>query len=266
MVDFEYKSKYDVYDFKKIITLLRSEDGCPWDREQTHESIRRNFIEEVYEVIEAIDEKSTEHLQEELGDVLMQVLFHADIEEEAGNFNVDDVADAACKKLILRHPHVFGSTDVKNSDEVLVNWEKIKREEKKQETVASSLEAVAKSLPALWRAEKVQKKAAKVGFDWTDIDGALDKLEEEIAELRSAVCSGTGAAEELGDLLFSAVNTARFLNTDPEDALNASCDKFIARFTLLEQLLEKNGHKFEDLTLDQLDKFYNEAKETLANS
>lgn len=263
MVDFEYKNSYNVYDFKKIITLLRSENGCPWDKEQTHESIRRNFIEEVYEVIEAIDEKNTEHLKEELGDVLMQVIFHTDIEDELGNFNLDDVADNACKKLILRHPHVFGSTSAENSDEVLVNWEKIKREEKHQATVTDSLNAVAKSLPALWRAEKVQKKAAKAGFDWRDISGAVDKLQEELDELKEAIKTGTGAEEELGDLLFSAVNAARFLNTDPEDALNLSCDKFINRFALLERAASDNGRKCEDMTLEELDALYEDAKRQL---
>ncbi len=260
MIDFEYKTTYDVSDLRHIVKILRGEGGCPWDREQTHESIRREFIEEVYEAVEAIDEGSPEHLKEELGDVLLQVVFHASLEEDAGRYDLDAVADGVCKKLILRHPHVFGDVSVADSAEVLQNWDKIKRVEKHQATVTSSLESVAKSLPALWRAEKIQKKAAKAGFDWESIAGALDKIDEEAAELRDAVASGSGAYEELGDLLFSCVNVARFLKADPEEALRGACDKFISRFSKMEALAASRGKKPEELNLSELDRLWEEVK------
>lgn len=263
MLNFENKEHYTVYDLKALISLLRGPGGCPWDREQTHESIRRNFLEEVYEAVEAIDEQDSVHLCEELGDVLTQIVFHADIESDAGRFDLDDVADMVCRKLILRHPHVFGNVTVSGSDEVLDNWDAIKRLEKKQETVTDSLHAVARSLPGLWRAEKLQKKAAAVGFDWPELSGAMDKLEEELGELRAAVESGNGELEELGDLLFSAVNVARFLQIDPEDALHHSCEKFIARFAHLEKSAIEQGRALEDMSLSEMDNLYEEAKSAL---
>ena len=178
MVDFQYKDSYGVKDLEEIVRLLRAPGGCPWDAEQTHQSIRRNFL--AYEAVEAIDEGSPEHLKEELGDVLLQVVFHALMEQEAGRFDLDAVADGICKKLIFRHPHVFGEVSVSGTGEVLSNWEELKRKEKGQATNTDALEAVARSLPALWRAEKVQKKAKKAGFDWPDVSGALDKLSEEL--------------------------------------------------------------------------------------
>jgi tetrapyrrole methylase family protein/MazG family protein len=261
MVDFEYKKYYTVYDLERIIAVLRSENGCPWDREQTHESIRRNFLEEAYEALEVIDEKNPEHLQEELGVVLTQIVFHSRLEEEQGSFKLDDVADAVCKKLIYRHPHVFGNVEVENSDEVMVNWDKLKRREKSQPTTASAMDSVASSLPALWRAEKIQSKAAKVGFDWEDVSGALDKLYEEAGELKAAIAEGVGIEEELGDLLFSAVNVARFVNVDPEDALNASSDKFIRRFRYIEQEASKQGRELSKMTLAEMEELYTKAKE-----
>lgn len=260
MIDFEYKSSYDVNDLRKIVKILRSQGGCPWDREQTHETIRREFVEEVYEVIEAIDEKSPEHLREELGDVLLQVVFHSQIEDELGHYDMDAVADGVCKKLILRHPHVFGDVQVSNSAEVLNNWDKIKRVEKHQATVTSSLESVARSLPALWRAEKLQKKAAKAGFDWVSVDGAMDKIDEEAAELRAAIAGGGDAAEELGDLIFSCVNVARFIKADPEAVLTAASDKFLSRFGKMEELASRRGLKLEDMTLSQMDELWEEIK------
>ena len=265
MVNFDNKENYNVYDLKLIISKLRGPGGCPWDTEQTHQSIRRNFLEEAYEAVEAIDEQDSAHLCEELGDVLMQVVFHSDIESDAGRFDLDDVADMSVKKLIARHPHVFGDTMVSGSDEVLDNWDVIKRAEKKHETVADTLSAVAKSLPGLWRAEKLQKKAAKAGFDWPDISGAMDKLYEEIDEIKQAAKTGGDTEEELGDLLFSAVNVARFLNVDPEAALSRSCDKFTNRFRLLEQTALGQGRAIEEMTLDELDKLYEQAKEKLKN-
>ncbi len=260
MLNFHYKERYNIYDLREIVKILRSPGGCPWDTEQTHESIRRNILEEAYEVAEAIDDKNTEHLCEELGDVLLHVLFHSRIEEESGGFDFDDVANAVCKKLIFRHPHVFGDVAVKDSDEVLKNWDEIKRVEKEHQTVTDTLNSVARSLPALWRAEKIQSKASKIGFDWPDIDGALNKLEEEIGELRQAVKDGKNAPEELGDVLFSAVNVARFLETDPEEALGASCEKFLSRFSYIEQEALKSGRELSKMSLEEMDELYNRSK------
>ena len=262
MVNFEPKPTYNVEDLRQIVALLRAPGGCPWDGAQTHESLRRNFIEEAYEVAEAIDEASPAHLKEELGDVLLQVLFHASIEEDAGRFNLDEVADGICKKLIFRHPHVFGEVSVSGTGEVLSNWEELKRKEKGQATNTDALEAVARSLPALWRAEKVQKKAKKAGFDWPDVSGALDKLSEELEELRTAVAEGTNVEEELGDLLFSAVNVSRFVKVDTEEALNGATDKFIGRFRKVEEEAARQGRALEGMSLAELDKLWEHAKET----
>lgn len=262
MVDFQYKDSYGVKDLEEIVRILRAPGGCPWDAEQTHQSIRRNFLEEAYEAVEAIDEGSPEHLEEELGDVLLQVVMHARMEQEAGRFDLDGVADGICKKLIYRHPHVFGDVAVSGTGEVLSNWEALKRKEKGQATNTDALEAVARALPALWRAEKVQKKARKAGFDWPDVSGALDKLSEELEELKTAAAEGTNVAEELGDLLFSAVNAARFLKVDPEDALNGATDKFIGRFRKVEAQAAAQGKAMEDMSLDELDALWERAKET----
>lgn len=258
MVDFQYKDSYDVNDLVEIVRILRSPGGCPWDAEQTHESIRRDFLEETYEVAEAIDEGSTEHLKEELGDVLLQVALHTRIEEEQGNFNLDDVADGVCKKLIYRHPHVFGDVSVSGTGEVLTNWDALKRKEKHQATHTDALNSVARSLPALWRAEKVQKKAKKAGFDWPDVSGALDKLSEELTEFKAAVAENSNVEEELGDLLFSAVNAARFVKVDPETALQKATEKFIARFRRVEDLA--GDRPMEDMDLAELDKLWEQAK------
>lgn len=260
MVDFTQKAQYTVEDLRRIVALLRAPGGCPWDGAQTHESIRRNFIEEAYEVAEAIDEQSPAHLKEELGDVLLQVVFHASLEEDAGRFDLDDVADGICKKLIFRHPHVFGTAAADTSEEVLVNWEALKRQEKGQQTTADAMDAVARSLPALWRADKLQSKAARAGFEFADVSGALDKLDEETRELREAVERGTNFSEELGDVLFAAVKAGRFLNVDPEDALNATCEKFIARFRRVEEACAARGAEMSSLPLDELTRLWNEAK------
>ena len=262
MIDFEQKPSYDVSDLVEIVRILRAPGGCPWDREQDHRSIRRDLLEEAYEVAEAIDEGSPEHLKEELGDLLLQVVMHARMEQEAGRFDLDGVADGICKKLIYRHPHVFGDVAVSGTGEVLSNWEALKRKEKGQATNTDALEAVARALPALWRAEKVQKKARKAGFDWPDVSGALDKLSEELEELKTAAAEGTNVAEELGDLLFSAVNAARFLKVDPEDALNGATDKFIGRFRKVEAQAAAQGKAMEDMGLEELDALWERAKET----
>jgi MazG family protein len=246
------------------MSLLRAPGGCPWDREQTHESIRSNFIEETYEAIEAIDTKDSELLKEELGDVLLQVVFHAQMEKENGVFSIDDVTDGIVKKLIVRHPHVFGETIVSSSTEVLKNWDEIKKQTKKQTSQSEVLQSVSKALPALMRSAKVQQKAAKVGFDWPDISGALSKIDEEYRELCEAVEGGNPdeCEEELGDLLFSAVNVSRFLKVDPEEALTRSSNKFIERFTKVEKLAEQRGIDMKSSSLVELDRLWDEAKRT----
>jgi tetrapyrrole methylase family protein/MazG family protein len=238
-------SRYGIYDLIRIMELLRGPEGCPWDREQTHLSIRRNMLEEAYEVAEAIDEADPIHLKEELGDVLLQVVFHARMAEEAGQFTFDDVVDGVCQKLVFRHPHVFGGVDTQDSASALTTWEAQKREEKGQRTAGDTLDGVARSLPALMRAEKIQDKARKAGFDWNDLAPVLDKIEEETAELRQAAQTGGNVEEELGDLLFAAVKAGRFLGVDSELALHAACEKFIRRFRAVETLADR--------PLDQLD-------------
>ncbi len=268
MVNFEYKNqnaRYDVQDFSRIIAILRGEGGCPWDREQTHESLRRNLLEEAYEVCEAIDEGSVPNLWEELGDLLMQVIFHAAIEEENGNFDLTDVCDGACRKLIYRHPHVFSDVKVSGTGEVLENWEALKRKEKSQTTVTSALDGVARSLPGLWRAEKIQNKAKKCGFDWPSVDGAMGKLREEVDELQAGLDArdGENIAEELGDVLFSAVNVARFAGVDPEAALHQACEKFIRRFRFMEEAVSAAGRDLEHMSLEEMEHYYQQARQEL---
>ena len=261
MINWSAKSSYTCKDLEEIVRILRHPGGCPWDQEQTHQSIRRNVLEEAYEVAEAIDRGDVDGLKEELGDVLLQVYFHTSIEEDAGRFTLDDVADGVCKKLIYRHPHVFGDVTVDSTDQVLSNWEELKQKEKHQDTQADAVDAVARTLPALWRAEKVKKKAAKTGFDWSDISGALDKLSEELDELKAAALNGEGdPAEELGDLLLAAVSVGRFLNADPEDALHAACDKFSARFRKTEELVTERDLKMDKLSEEELHAIWVEAK------
>lgn len=259
VLDFLCKESYDLRDFVALITFLRSPDGCSWDQVQTHESIRRNFLEETYEACEAIDAGDTAHLKEELGDVLMQVLFHTDIERAAGHFDIDDVADAACKKLVYRHPHVFRRDEPDAPD-----WDTIKQRERAQTTTAEAMDSVARSLPALWRCEKIQAKAAKTGFEWPDTDAALDKVEEETRELREAVASSNAdaVAEELGDLLFAAVKVARFAGVDPEQAAHAACEKFIRRFAAMEAAAADSGVPLEQRTLAQMQPLWQQAKQT----
>lgn len=259
-MDFTIKERYQFEDLLKIMEILRSENGCMWDRAQDHHSIRRNFIEETYEVCEAIDNEDVDLLREELGDVLLQVVFHTRIEEEKGTFNIDDVADGICKKLIYRHPHIFGSVDVASTEEILNNWDALKKVEKGQKSTTDTLNSVARSLPALIRAEKVQHKAAKVGFDWDDIRGALDKVQEELDEVKRAVNGDGDLPEEIGDLLFAAVNVARFADTDPEGALNATTEKFIRRFSYVERAAAAQGKKLEDMTLREMDALWDEGK------
>ncbi len=258
MTDFQIKDKYDVEDFRKIIAVLRAPGGCPWDAEQTHESIRRNVIEEAYELAHAIDSCDEENLREELGDLLMQVIFHTCMEEEKGTFDLNDVADTACKKLVFRHPHVFGNVVCENSEEVLKTWDEVKRIEKAQKTVTSTMEGVAETLPALWRAEKVQKKASVTGFEWPDVSYAMAKLREETEELAEGIAANNAdnIEEELGDLLYAAVNVARHTGTDPEKALHRACEKAINRFRFMEEKAASEGRKLEDMTLPEMEQIY----------
>ena len=257
MVNFQSMERYSFQDLNRIMALLRQPGGCPWDREQTHESIRRNMLEEAYEVVEAIDEKDPEHLKEELGDVLLQVVFHARMAEEEGLFTFGDVVDGVAKKMVFRHPHVFGEVQAEDSAQALDTWDAQKREEKSQRTATDTLEAVARSLPALIRAEKVQSKAAKAGFDWPDREPALDKLAEEVDELRRAARGDGDPEEELGDLLFAAVKAGRFLGLDSEQALTRACDKFIRRFRTVEGLARR---PLKECTLEELEALWAQAK------
>ena len=261
VLDFLCKESYDLRDFVALISYLRSPNGCPWDQVQTHESIRRNFLEETYEACEAIDAGDLVHMREELGDVLMQVLFHTDIEREAGHFDIDDVADAACKKLVYRHPHVFRRDEPDAPD-----WDTMKQRERAQTTTAEAMDSVARSLPALWRCDKIQSKAAKTGFEWPDVHAALDKVDEEARELRAAVASGDTEAisDELGDLLFAAVKVARFAGVDPEQAAHAACEKFIRRFAAMETAAANDGAALEQCTLAQMLTLWQQAKQTVS--
>lgn len=261
VLDFLCKESYDLRDFVALVSYLRSPNGCPWDQAQTHESIRRNFLEETYEACEAIDAGDLVHMREELGDVLMQVLFHTDIEREAGHFDIDDVADAACKKLVYRHPHVFRRDELDAPD-----WDTMKQRERAQTTTAEAMDSVARSLPALWRCDKIQAKAAKTGFEWPDVHAALDKVDEETRELRAAVASGDTEAigDELGDLLFAAVKVARFAGIDPEQVAHAACEKFIRRFAAMETAAANDGTALEQCTLEQMLTLWQQAKQTVS--
>ncbi|MBN6205607.1 nucleoside triphosphate pyrophosphohydrolase [Ralstonia pickettii] len=253
------------HKFSRIVDVmrtLRSPDGCPWDQAQTHESLREHTIEEVYELIAAIDNEDDDNIIEELGDLLMHVILHSQIGEDAGYFTIDDVIRSITDKMIYRHPHVFGNADVDSVEEVVTNWEKLKREEKGNER-DSILDGIPKYLPALAKAYKLQKKAAKVGFNWTEAAGVWLKLEEEIAEVKEAIASENKAEIELefGDVLFVIANLIRFYKINPEVALNRANNKFITRFTFIEEALKKMGKSFEESTLEEMDYYWDQAKE-----
>lgn len=265
-VDFEIKDNYDINDFLRLVTVLRSPGGCPWDRKQTHESIKKNFIEETYEAVEAINKADAEGLKEELGDVLLQVAMHSEMESEKGSFDFNDVVNDICKKLVVRHPHVFGDAAAQSSDEALQNWDQVKLKTKGMKKQGEAMIKVPREFPALMRAQKVQEKAAKAGFDWDDINGAVDKLHEEIDELETALAAGVGKdiEEEFGDVLFSSVNVSRFIGADSEEALTASTDKFIKRYLLVEKLAADEGLDMKTASIEELDKLWNKAKIIIA--
>lgn len=263
MVEFERKEQYNYEDLLHIMRILRSDEGCPWDREQTNESIRKNFVEEVYEAIEAIDTHDDELLKEELGDVLMQVVFHARIAQEEDRFSMDDVVDGVCKKLIIRHPHVFGDVQVSGTDDVLKNWDAIKKQTKGQKSQTEVLKSVSTFLPALMRSCKIQQKAAKVGFDWNDIQDVYAKVYEELDEVKVAQQAQNQAhlEEEVGDLLFAVVNLSRFLAVEPEMALGKTCEKFIKRFNYIENRAKVMYNRdMQALSLEEMDALWNESK------
>ncbi len=255
----ELKEKYTIDDLLEIMVRLRQPDGCPWDREQTHQTIKKSLIEETYEAIDALDFGTDRDFANELGDVLLQVVFHSELANERGAFDFSDVLYEVCTKLITRHPHVFGDVKADNSTEALASWEASKKKEKNIKTYTGILNDVPKYLPALMRAEKVQKKARSFGFDWDDIAEVYKKVDEEIVEVKEATESGVEEKirEEYGDLLFAVVNLGRFLNTDPETALTGATNKFISRYEKMENLAEERGLDMSKMGLEELDALWN---------
>lgn len=256
------KDRYDFSDLLDIMSLLRGKNGCPWDREQNHESLKKYLIEETYEVLEAIDLKDDKKLCEELGDLLLQVVFHAQIAEENGSFDMGSVVTGVSRKMVLRHTHVFGEDKAETPDEVVDNWEAIKKKEKGIKSQAGVLKDVPSNLPALMRSYKVQQKAAQVGFDWDNAEDVFDKINEEVQELKDVYKSQNveRITDELGDVLFSVVNLSRFLKIQPELALTGTINKFIKRFEYIEQESLKAGRKLEDMSLVEMDELWNRAK------
>lgn len=245
-----------------IIALLRSEDGCPWDKAQTHKSIRPCLVEEAYEAADAIDNEDYDNLEDELGDVLLQVVFHANLGSEGQNFDLRSIANRECDKMIRRHPHVFLNKNSESIDKVLEKWENVKRKERGTSTHTDSMLNVPKALPALIRSYKIQKKAAEVGFDWEDVSDAFSKVKEETAELLEIYQGDdeTSIMEEVGDLLFAVVNVARFLGVNPEEALNFTSSKFINRFGYIEEKAKLQGLQLENMSLEEMDKLWEQAK------
>ncbi|MFA5072356.1 MAG: nucleoside triphosphate pyrophosphohydrolase [Nitrospirota bacterium] len=252
-------------NFKALIELmekLRGPDGCPWDRKQTTNSITPFLVEECYEVVDAIEEGQPDKIKEELGDLLFQIIFHARIAEEQGQFTINNVIDASIEKMTRRHPHVFGDVRLDTDKEVLANWEEIKKKEKGHEKRKSLLEGVPKNLPALLRAQSLQARAARVGFDWNHIDEALPKLDEEMREFKESLKQedASGIEEELGDVFFMLVNVSRFLSINPEEALRKTISKFIHRFRYIEEHAENAGKSLSDMTLDEMETLWQESK------
>ncbi len=261
-VDFKFKETYDIGDLLRIMEILRSGEGCPWDRQQTHASIRQNFIEETYEVAEAIDNADTEALCEELGDVLMQIVFHCQIEKEKGSFGFSEICDGLCKKLIVRHPHVFGDKAAFSAEYAFRRWDEIKAETKGQKTGTDTLAAVPKTLPALMRSAKLQKRAAKASGLSHDPDHALRDLDGGVARLKEAAAEDNSSRkqEELGDVLFAAVEVAEALGVEPEECLSGSCERFTQRFSFAEEKAAGEGKSLRDLLPAELEKLWDAAK------
>ena len=256
------KETYSVEDLVGIMQLLRSENGCPWDKEQTHTSIRNNLLEEAYETADAIDRLDDVDMAEELGDLLLQIIFHCQMADERGAYDLNKVADGICKKLIYRHPHIFSNIVANTSDEVLDNWDKLKNKEKKMQTFSDTLKAVPKAFPACLRAQKIQKRASKAGYDFKSAQDTVLKIEEELSELKQALAQNDikSASDELGDLLFSVINTARFLKTDAEQCLNNTTERFISRFSSAEKIATEQNKDLSCLTEDELDVLWQQAK------
>jgi tetrapyrrole methylase family protein/MazG family protein len=256
------KKTYTFDELMNIIRQLRGKDGCPWDREQTHISLKNALIEEAYETIEAINNSDTENLCEELGDVLLQVVMHAAIAEDMKEFSIEDVITAECNKMIYRHPHVFGDAVVQDASGVLKNWEELKKKEKNYKNTSESILNIPKALPANIRAEKVQKKAAKTGFDFENYDQVLYKVYEELEELKQAREIGNleDIEEEFGDLMFSVVNLSRFLNLNAENSLTNATNKFINRFVSIECLAEQEGKHLNEMSVEELDALWGRIK------
>lgn len=265
-MDFELKGNYNIDDLLQIMKILRSDNGCPWDKVQTHSSIRKNFIEETYEVCEAIDNNDIDLLKEELGDVLLQVVFHSQIEQEENTFDFADVVNGICNKLITRHPHVFSTTKVDNVGEVLDNWNLIKTKSKGQTTASQTLASVPKQLPALMRCDKVQGRAKKANSLFGII--GLEDLKSELEELEQAIKNNDieNIAEEIGDCIYACVGVARLYNMDSEELLNVSTDKFIGRFSLVEQYATELSINFATATYEELDGLWKKAKKELRES
>lgn len=252
-------------NFEKLVGImatLRGPDGCPWDKEQTHESLKENLIEESYEVIDAIDADDIPHLCEELGDLLMQIIFHARMAEENEKFDISDVVKGISEKLLRRHPHVFGEAEITSSEEVLHQWAQIKAREKGCENRTSILDGVPNTLPALMRAMEISKRAAKAGFEWPNLDAVVEKLEEEVGELKDELATGNTEriGEEIGDLLFTIVNVARWTKVDPEDALRAMTKRFSERFKQIEEVARAGGKPIEEMTIEEMDAVWDRAK------
>ncbi|MDO5038381.1 nucleoside triphosphate pyrophosphohydrolase [Clostridium sp.] len=258
----DLNNKKDINDLIALIDTLRGDDGCPWDREQTHESLKDAIVEESYEVKDAIEKEDDDALIEELGDVLLHVIFHSSIGKEDGYFDFNDVVLGIYNKMIERHPHIFGEENIDTSSEVEKSWDEIKKEEKGFETVTQELEGVAKALPALIRAHKIQNKARKVGFDWDNVEDASKKVIEELNEVLEVYNTKDKdrITEEVGDLLFACVNVSRFLEVNEEEALNKTIDKFIKRFSYIESAALKNNKTLKEMTLQEMDELWNEAK------
>jgi tetrapyrrole methylase family protein / MazG family protein len=256
----EFKEKRPLYQFAEIIAALRGENGCPWDKKQTHQSLRPYLIEESYEALDAIDSGDPDHIREELGDILLQIYLHAEIAREQGQFTIDDVAQSIIDKIILRHPHVFGDASVRDAEQVADRWEQIKKVEKPHRE--SILDGVPKHLPALLKAYRIQQKVSRVGFDWERIGDVAAKLDEEVGELKDAIASSDREkiTDEAGDILFSMANLLRFMHINPEEALEKTTAKFTRRFRYIEKRASEMEKNLEDMSIDEMERLWQEAK------